>query len=816
VAVFGNGVTDTKVTMQFNRYVFLIILCSVFCGAVPAWAGQEKVRAPAIALARIEACGSPAIPPNAWTTLIWQIENPLDRPLIARLRCGPEEGGADVTDFDLVVPPRCRLSDRGLIASGTPESFRLTLTENGRFCDKYQVLVRRKINAEPVVVLGGKGGGLGTGFLTRTIRRPFRVRFVLTAPDRFPEHWEALASVRLVVVLDVPWVRFSQRQMEALCNYVESGGTLLFAGPAAVRGAAGTPLEDMLPVVPLSTGRVERLRCFEAWLDAPGAPPGNRLPERPDGFEMLAAKESGRGVTTLREGGFPVCRWRRVGLGTVGLVAFSPFDSELAASGWSRLLWEHILSWSTRPPDWFGVERARNAVEQAADLLTGYPTPPASQVGLAAFAYVFLVAVVVLSAFRRRRYVAGLVVAGAAGVLASGLVVWVAYRRAERLPVRMTALTGLEWTAGMRRMFDGVTILFAKHDARLTIEGRTTDTHFRGFGGRIRTEVQPDGTAVLRDLRLRALRSRRFTTTSTAGAATAARPGGTITMRPGLEGAAVTFDGPASVTPGGRGYGWLCFGGAGVERLRIPRGGGRTTLAGSGVDLSRFGTVLERFLYDAQLPGLCLAVPVRGSGAGLPFAASWPATQTAQTVWRIELGTVEFELADSRVAVPPSMIRLRAVSPTARTQVGDGRPWREALQTCRKLYAFEAYLPPPIAAGFVPEGVLIDLDVSNPGENVRVEPVLLQAPAPEDRPDATAGTEVFRPQARTRTRFEFNGDFVRRAFDPVCGSLALALDADVKRRVTAAAALNRLNRWKVRSFRLTVTGRVAGPLPRRF
>ncbi|NOY80598.1 MAG: hypothetical protein GXP31_06290 [Kiritimatiellaeota bacterium] len=787
----------------------------LFCLAVFAVRGTADT--PSISTTALRLGGSPVVPVHAWAELKWQVENPLDQPFTGALRLSPADRAGDIVEKVIRMPARTRLAGRLPIPTGSGENYRVELLVGGRPVSHDTTPVRRIQTLDTVFLVGAAPVDLGIANLRPKLGRGFRVRFVRVRSEDFPETWELLQSVRLVGILRPDWSKYSARQLNALKSYAASGGTVVFLSPRGAIETLGTPLEELLPVAPLAVRPIDTPTCFARWGLADGTRPDRPL--WPDGRDFLESVPVGSGVTTLVQGAFPVCRWRRFGLGATGMTAFLPFGPGLDRAGYLIPLWRHLLSWSNGPPVLECHDRVPGGLERALDLLTGYPTPGVGQVTLVLVGYLLTVGLLLFAGRRLGRPGWGLCGAATLGALTAVGIVWIGYRRAGHRPSRSVATLGLRSTAAGRLFYQGAASLFSKTDTRVNIRSASPEVHFRRVGAEVergvfRTRVGTRGLAAVPNLKLRALRPRRLCM-AFAGPAEEKAPEKPL-LRIGPAGPFLdpTRNGADMVTRAAAA--WLCFGGAGVR----PAGQSTRGISGaagltSGVSLNRLAIEAERLLSNLSVSGIWLAALVPGGGRSSTRAYLQFPADFVRSEWRIELVPASVEIASGVIQVPPEMIRVEAGSRFSRTQLGERRPWRETRLMGDWTYTFDAVLP-PFTADIRPDRIEVDLDISNPGENVRGSVFLLPrdlaaSPEKNDVPPDSIG-----PVRTQGARFVFDGKAAARALDPSTGRLVLMLRCTQKKAVSSAVDIQRLNRWRLIAFQVRVFGRLPdAPTPRR-
>ncbi|MBO7147153.1 MAG: hypothetical protein J6W81_05350 [Lentisphaeria bacterium] len=180
-----------------------------------------------------------------------------------------------------------------------------------------------------------------------------------------PTQKELFQNLRLLIVNDPDFSNYTSAQFSAIIEYAAAGGTVIFLNPKGILAAADTPLNILLPVIPLQIRKISGLSIKGSLLNGHKVLPMNRQE-----IEFLDSLEkTGNGVTLATHDGFPFYRESRFGLGRVIFLAVSPdrgkllFDTALSQKLMARILLSN------------GAETASYTFNDPLDKLTGFAVP---------------------------------------------------------------------------------------------------------------------------------------------------------------------------------------------------------------------------------------------------------------------------------------------------------------------------------------------------------------------------------------------------------------------------------------------------------
>jgi uncharacterized membrane protein len=205
------------------------------------------------------------------------------------------------------------------------------------------------------------------GYLLRAIKKSFRVECIQNRwrsygtneiPKKFPKAAKGLNRYRAVIFSDVGAKNFQKKQLEALKEYVRSGGGFLmiggyasYAGYELMGNFAGTAVEEVLPVrISKSSDAQNVIRGFSpevknrrhtlmkgiSWSNLPVAVGYNKVRAKKDGEILLAYRKD------------PILAVRKYGKGRAA--AFMTDAHPHWSGGWTdwkyySKFWTNLLNW---------------------------------------------------------------------------------------------------------------------------------------------------------------------------------------------------------------------------------------------------------------------------------------------------------------------------------------------------------------------------------------------------------------------------------------------------------------------------------------
>lgn len=799
------------------------LLCLLAC--LPPWARCD----PSIGSALLRFGRSPVIPAHSWCTFFYLLDNPDSRPVDAVVSLRPARGHIRVYEKAVHIPAQSSLADQVLVVAGATESYEATLSVDGVVVGRDEVVVRSKARGDVVVVLDDGGETSGVSELAREEALIRHVVVSRCSAETAPEHWAGYAGALAIAVVEPDVSRMSEAQIRALMDYTARGGTLLLLSPKGAMALWSTPFQDLLPLVPLRLRPIEELPGLDAWgadhfgtLARPGGTEPDSRPRLywPGGTTFLEGLPRGDGVTTLRYGTLPACRWRRHGLGTVGIFAVSPFTDQMRQSHCFLPLWNHFLAWSLRSMP-VSVSSSQEPLREASRRLTGHRVPGVGSVALTLLLYGLAVLAVLSGGFLLKRHVSAWAAVSCMGVLLTGGMLGTAYLQVRGRAPYVAALLGVRSVSAEREYTESLVSLSSRRDCTATLSAldhtglpRPVD-RAAAYSTR-REEWEPpfvarrgvDGVSSVPSFRLRALRPRLMAYQYSA------RSGGSVEW-PVLRGnEAEAFAGPWEipaqvVSPRDA---WVVFAGG----CRAARVVGRTCVYDgtepSALRLDPVAVSLGEFLGSGQLSAPCLAV-TDVAASDLPCTIGPQAFQ--ETMHNVYLFPLVQAVEPGAVAIGPEQIAIRPVDAASRTLRPKGH-WASRTLRGEQRFEFAAFLP-PVLADMVLERVRVHLDLINSGGNIRAGVCLVRSRFRRSPKSGVRRRQRLDPDGVDGNRHEFEGDGLRGVQNTHTGGIGIELVLSPKKTLDSAADVERANQWRIQSLRVSASGRLpSGDAGRRY
>ena len=769
---------------------------------------------------------TPAVPSDAVISCNFAVENDGPNPIEATLTVEPI-GGGPVYAKTFTVGPEAVLDDRFAVTTSPTESYDATLVVNGIVVGRDKIAVKLDTGSKfPLFVITDDPDFSGVSELTKKPGLLRQLGATTVRAANAPDSWVGYGHALAVVLGHPQFADFSQAQFQAIRDYVTRGGTLLFVQPDGVLDAARTPLQDFLPVAPIRVRRLEDYNFLRTAL----SPASGTAPAAPDpalslrqGLLFLESIPAGNGATTINLGEFPVCRWKRAGLGTCGVIAVDLFNPFFRDHDLFLPVWNHILAWTTYTPP-ATAKGGDRAMTQLLHLLSGFRIPGIGTVQAIVGTYLVIFLLLLIIGNRTRKESWTWAAAALLGILFTCLIFVKAARLVRNQPNSSTTAVSLTAWNGEQWIGEKTAILFSKKDERVTLVATDPGTLFYPVVSRAPTglpqregwtnplRIGREANVALADrVSVQALKPRRIAFTFATPAPVVAGPLPEAAF--GADGAVRLTDWtvPAGVPPVQRAF--LLFP-AGI----IPLEARRNTITGSYLAETLIQTdtatvAAEELLKTTRLPVPCLALL-----ASLPERETRDFTPDVdgfrEFEYRITLFPIVQRCASGPVALPPELFAIEAVDSHSRLVYRDG-VWQESnLRADSEDFAFNAVLPALFCQSLVPQEIEITVDASNPGGNLQFAvqicpafpPMSLQPPVKPGVPVAIAKTA---PTRRNANRFLFTGPSLASLIDPLTGRFGLNFQVKPIRKLTNPLDVERVNRWRMTSVRITVKGQMS-------
>jgi len=344
---------------------------------------------------------TPRVPEYSWVEVSYELVNPQPVPGRFRLTLRPEGEQGTVYVQIMAGGPQSRSSGDMLITAARSNEYESILTDERDFF-LYQQSMKSEFQASyqkaGLFFIDDEELVYGVSELGRRddlIRNAMVTRM---PGSRTPRHWAAFGPAAVVALGNVEYQSLDALQYQALLDFVESGGTLLFFSPPGIMNARHTPLAPLLPVHPLRLREIEQLEFPADWLDA-AAGAGEPAAISPvlrwsaGSARFLESSAKAGTVVTAQDGAFPVVAWRAYGLGRVVTIAVSPFEQVFRESAADAPFWNQLFCLAGKHPlTQYALHT--EPVKAATRRLIGFRIPGAETVQMVLGGYLLLLVLV--------------------------------------------------------------------------------------------------------------------------------------------------------------------------------------------------------------------------------------------------------------------------------------------------------------------------------------------------------------------------------------------------------------------------------------
>ena len=188
--------------------------------------------------------------------------------------------------------------------------------------------------------------------LARSIYWRTHLRLLLPPDGGLPENPLGYEAASAVVLHNFPLDQLNARQLQALQQYVYSGGLLITSG-GDFSELQNTAVSALLPVVPLSVVTVSKLGTLRNFAGAALSIPG--------GISMTVAQpKPGATILCTDRHGHPVIAGIRRGSGYVLFCSFDLFNPAVRRYSHVSQLWKRLLERDSRQHEIFKLSRITN------------------------------------------------------------------------------------------------------------------------------------------------------------------------------------------------------------------------------------------------------------------------------------------------------------------------------------------------------------------------------------------------------------------------------------------------------------------------
>lgn len=809
-----------------------VMAAAGLAAAVLALATVPGTAAPVLRNATMRMGFSPAMPAETCAYLYFTVENPDPVAADAVVQLEPEGAGGPVYSKRIRIGPAAALSDRLPVTTSYTENYQVWVFHKGVRTGSPaagKIMVRLEQSQRPALfLLNDDPEFSGYSDVAKNPGITLHPIFVTMKADQVPETWAGYGQAAAIIIGRPALDQLTDLQIQAIRDFVRRGGTLVWVDPETVLRATATPLRDLIPAIPAGIRRLEDPGEFRKAFAAPGnakAKTAGAAPQLIPYLEILRP-ETGRVSASCQ--GLPAAVWKRESLGTVGLVCFDPFKLGQQENTLAAPVWNHLLANLAGFPPVTGRDGTAE-LGRLQQLLTGFRIPGVGFVQKLLAAYLAVVALILVVAFKFKAHAWGWIGAGLASIGLTVLIFFQAGRLAVgQPPHNLMAVTVRSWD-GAFLAGETTVSLFSKSDGRPSLDADSPQTFFhpQSSGRRtlapgaakaasrwneppLRVTAGVEGDAHLENLQVQALRPRSFCMAVPAAdlAGNAAAAG---THLPVLSfGAAGPRLGnwPLPADLAHSQHAFLVFPG-GLHRLDLR--GGMVQDTERKESLVQADTLLEAartWMEQLRLPTPCLALIQAGATAGTPDVAVSP-DRYAGYEYGITLVPVRQEFQTGSVQLPPETV---AIDPTAdarsRMLFREGRWQDNVLRGDKEAYLIQAVLPPGFHHLNVSE-LRVRTDMTNPGGNLVLDLRMLPAEsrsatgASFSSKDLAGGWKAAR---RDGADWVFTPPPGAAAVNPLTGRINLVLETRQIRALANPLDSERVNRWRILSFTVAVTG----------
>ena len=446
---------------------FFRILCAWLISATALFAAVELKNV------SLQYGTSPRMLQRSWAFFNYRVVNTEDEAVTVEVLLRPkDQRNTTVYSKQLTVGPKADLRARMLVTIGTVESYDVELYRDGNLLTKEEVLMKLGSPNDQTIYFVNDELDLEYGNFAKNKSLDGRFKTTFVRADRLPEFWNGYDHVHMIVLMRPDYATMSQRQMDAIVDYVSRGGTVLFDDPHGLVEARQTRLGELLNVQPLRIRRIERLTALHAI--------GGTDVTWEDGEDILETAPLGDGITTLWQDELPVLRWSRYGLGTVGCMMINPSQRGFRDPEDNfNAVWTHILGYGGQSH--WPSSQADGHVVNALDTLTGIEIPKRATVRNLLVG-ILVVALLIIGAghVAKRQLTAWLVLASLS--LCTTVVLFIyGQSMVKDLPAQTATVMHFR-TWGVERVTgDQLTSLVSKSDSRVDLVGPDGDLYLRSL-----------------------------------------------------------------------------------------------------------------------------------------------------------------------------------------------------------------------------------------------------------------------------------------------------------------------------------------------
>ena len=323
-----------------------------------------------------------------YAVLECQIDNPDKIPhhLLLRLQ-GTEQSFTEenIQSFQVFIPEKSSVFFKGNVKLSRQENYELIAYCDGKRLGRkndHSVNIKLALPQEKMIGIWNDSGN-SPGGISKHKHLKDRFFSVAFSHKGFPLTARQLTDCSMLLIIRPDYKKYSSGDFSTVLEYAANGGTVIFMDPVGIYEAAKTPLEVMLPVIPLGV----RKTASNAFLSLlfPEIKKG-LFPDCRQALLLDSVTGDREGVTFAEYEKQPLFREGRFGLGKVRLLAFSPEDDAFAQN-WK--VGEKSISLLCRT---FTGQSNESRIHTVLDMLTGFSVLPLWIVKYILLAYFILLA----------------------------------------------------------------------------------------------------------------------------------------------------------------------------------------------------------------------------------------------------------------------------------------------------------------------------------------------------------------------------------------------------------------------------------------
>ena len=633
-----------------------------------------------------------------------------------------------------------------------------------------------------------------------------------------PSEWFRLKDLTALIVMKPDFQKYSAGQYQALLDYVYQGGTIIFAEPESALKAAETPLADLLPVTPLRTRLIGNLPELKKFIPSfRGWPEYNAV--------FLESEPSGNGIDMLKDGDYPLFRWKKYGLGSSRFSAISLSENNFASKQiWTKLVEEFFKHQANFPNE--------DSFSACLDEMTGFPVPgtwfiklllsiyfaifgglaawglwkkKSAEAWLAATAFAFVMTFFILAKAET--------ITGKKGKILSS--VKIKYRGGATEPsiTYCSFFADRDMLLSINTGLDNVSInTIPPSKASLLPSGismmsmNNMPSNKGGPAARIKSPIEivrKNGIQSIENLKIPTKTSRQFKVSTSASGTVFSETAGPI----------LTYNSD------NLDFSWGKLDGSKAERAFLLFQNGIVELTKKSgsftVNMEKASFIetdaVARTLRDAIESGMTKNAPCVALVTSLASSSLQLPENTFTQGKNIEIIPVTESSQSSVIEIPAEEVILVAADTSSRMVMPGNKILNFMESRGALLYMFKFTLP-PVFSRISPEEITVNLHYRNQGGNINVRPLLSQN---GQKIDLMKKSSKYNPLSNTLkessvngTRHIFKGASMANAVDPFTGSGFLILDAVEKNPNVSINSKLKANSWAPVSLSVSVKGKL--------